>query len=474
VTEPSETLRVSPDGRTAALSSLAAQSVKVIELTGGLTLGKGGFVKPRGLDWHRDGRRLAVACVGGVAVWDTRHADHMTFIAAAPGAVIDRVAWSHGTELLASSGWHQPVTLYDGSLGETLVSANGDVKDLRFSPDDSRLGLVWNEGSFGLLETADGHLARHADGSGEEVRAAAWEPGGGVLATVSESRLCFWNREMRAIGARDLVRGRFAAFASGALVVVADTVRRYPYQLAGEPPVLRLGKEEMLDAGTAWHAGSVSADGRWLAVAGRGHAALFDLAQRGMRREIGAHPGADQAVLSPDARWLATAAFEGPGVRVWNVATGRLAAEFPDYRRSRVSFSAKGDRLVVATGGGYHFHRSGAWELAHELPCRMGADLGWLVWSPRDTVFAAEPEDYALSIYDAHSMVLLTSPQFERQRPLGFNPDGSLLLTTDNRHRVHQWDLALIRVELDRLDTDVEFDPLPPSNAPLVEEVADE
>jgi hypothetical protein len=71
-------------------------------------------------------------------------------------------------------------------------------------------------------------------------------------------------------------------------------------------------------------------------------------------------------------------------------------------------------------------------------------------------------------------MVLLTSPQFERQRPLGFNPDGSLLLTTDNRHRVHQWDLALIRVELDRLDTDVEFDPLPPSNAPLVEEVADE
>jgi WD40 repeat protein len=387
---------------------------------------------------------------------------------------IDRVAWSHHTELLASTGVQQPVTIYDGNLGQKLVVDNGDVKDLCFSPDDTRLGLTWAEDELGLFEIADGALARHAPGNGEVVVSTAWHPDGGVLATLGDESLRFWNREMRDIGSLKIANGRFAAFTPSGLVLVADTVRRYPWQSVGKPPVLHLGPPEILAPSGGWQSASITTDGRRLAVAGPDQVTLFELENPDGQRQLGRHPRLNQAALSPQGEWLATATDDGYGVKVWNTSSRDLVAEFPNFGRCRVSFSHDGKWLVVATGSGYHFHRVGSWEMAHEIKCHLGADLGWLAWSPRNTVIALEPVDYMLSIHDVSRFELQTTPQFEHQRPLNFSPEGSLLITTDPQHRIHLWDLALVRAKLVDLHMDLDFEQipqLPRSAAPLVEGV---
>jgi WD40 repeat protein len=158
-------------------------------------------------------------------------------------------------------------------------------------------------------------------------------------------------------------------------------------------------------------------------------------------------------------------------VKVWNASDGTQVADFPTYGRSRVSFSHDGKWLAVATSRGYHFHRVGSWELGQVIPCRLGADLGWLAWSPRETVVAIEPVDYMLAIHDATDFSLQASPQFEHQRPLNFSPDGSQVITTDPMHRIHLWDLALVRNHLVALGIDVAQPALPDTRAPLVETV---
>jgi eukaryotic-like serine/threonine-protein kinase len=460
-----------PDGKAVAISSANGGCVTVIDVEDGERITRAEFPKPSGIDWHRDGRRLAVACEGSIRIWNTSGSGETVVIKAGPKAAIQRVAWSHRTELLASSGPQQPVAIHDAGLGETLVFANGDVKDLCFSADDTRLGLRWSPGELGVFEVADGHIARHAPGNGDYLHCSSWHPSSGVLATICDDSLRFWNREMRDIGGTEIRDGRFVAFTPGGLVVVADQVRRHPYQLVGNPPILHVGEAEVLDSRTGWKFADTSADGSQLALAGQDHVVLLDLKNPSRARRIGEHPQADHAMLSPDADWLATASHDGSGVKVWSTSDGTLAAEFPHYGRCRVSFSHDGLWLVAGTGSSYDFYHSGTWKLAKSIPCRLGSDPGWLAWSPRETVLVLEPEDYALSMYDAHNFTLLASPQFERQRPLGFSPDGALLATTDPQHRIHVWNLALLRANLGGLGADMSFPPLAASSAPLVEGV---
>ena len=187
--------------------------------------------------------------------------------------------------------------------------------------------------------------------------------------------------------------------------------------------------------------------------------------------KTGEHIKADQAALSPDGKWLATATYYGSGVKIWSVPEARLVTEFPDFERCRLAFSPGGEWLVAATGSAYTFHRAGTWQAEHTVPCRLGNDLGWLAWSPRGTAFALEPEDNAVAIYEAHSFSLLAAPQFERQRALSFSPDGSLLATMDLRHHLHLWDLSLLRAGLSQFAADWPLPPLPATEFPLVEEV---
>src|SRR5947209_17527405 len=67
--------------------------------------------------------------------------------------------------------------------------------------------------------------------------------------------------------------------------------------------------------------------GQYVVVDGaaRPHAVVLDPARAAEVARRGPHPGLDQCPISPDGRWVATATWKGQDVKVWDVATGRLA-----------------------------------------------------------------------------------------------------------------------------------------------------
>ena len=71
-------------------------------------------------------------------------------------------------------------------------------------------------------------------------------------------------KSVRDIGSLKIANGRFAAFTPSGLVLVADTVRRYPWRWVGEPPVLHLRPAEILAPRGGWQSASITTDGRQL------------------------------------------------------------------------------------------------------------------------------------------------------------------------------------------------------------------
>ena len=99
-------------------------------------------------------------------------------------------------------------------------------------------------------------------------------------------------------------------------------------------------------------AADVSADGRVVAVGGRGWLARVD--PDGLRWRV-PHPGVwpNDVALSPDGRWIASA---GPddAARVWDASTGTLRAVLTghDARVAAVDFSPDGATLATASWDG--------------------------------------------------------------------------------------------------------------------------
>lgn len=119
-------------------------------------------------------------------------------------------------------------------------------------------------------------------------------------------------------------------------------------------------------------------------------------------------------------------------------------------------------------------HGGSAWESVRSLPTHNQLPVkGTICFSPRSAVFAIS-EDKWLRIYDLHSFDLVASAEFDSQRPITFNPGGTLLMTADLKLYLHLWDLPLLRKHVAELDLDVALKPFP-ENIPeplLIEEAA--
>ena len=75
-------------------------------------------------------------------------------------------------------------------------------------------------------------------------------------------------------------------------------------------------------------------------------AVVLDPAKSAEVARLGPHRGLNQCSISPDGRWLATATWKGKDVKVWEVATGRLAWQLP-CDSAFVKFSPDGRWLAV-------------------------------------------------------------------------------------------------------------------------------
>jgi hypothetical protein len=174
-------------------------------------------------------------------------------------------------------------------------------------------------------------------------------------------------------------------------------------------------------------------------------------------------PGITQIALSPDGRWAAAGAWNWGKVRVWDLATGKVARDLPsqgDHRSqtSYTAFSPDGRWLVTSGPGEHRFWRVGSWERGHVLRRdRVEPGGSPLAYSPDGRLVGVCRSLQLVQLVEPSSgreVATLYPPEPANVSGLCFSPDGSRLATAHAARDVFVWDLRAVRRRLAELGLD--------------------
>ena len=150
--------------------------------------------------------------------------------------------------------------------------------------------------------------------------------------------------------------------------------------------------------------------------------------------------------FSPDGKLLATHAWHGLAIKIWNVSTGQLVAELlPDSVSPRGAFTPDGNFFVANTRNQRFVFRTADWTPLHQL--NRAVPDGWA-----GTVVTAHDNRTAMLNHSRHRLelfdlikgqtIVVLEPSKIIPRTAGcFSPDDSSLLTFHD-DGLEIWDLA--------------------------------
>jgi eukaryotic-like serine/threonine-protein kinase len=292
-----------------------------------------------------------------------------------------------------------------------------------YSPDGRLIALPFRHKDVQIVRASDGKaLARLPIGPCDD---AQFLPGGDLL-TDNEWGLCRW--PIRHLG---------------------GTWR------LGPPEPLLLVERSGIPIGL-----NAVADGRLVGVSDevRRAAVLLDPDRPSRRTWLVEHGRVCSLAISPDGRWAATGsqsvASDGREVRVWDAADGTLVSRL-EVGHARVAFSPDGRWLGVGGADRYRFYRVGSWSAVAEVEHGHAVGLVPLALHPGGRVAAVVDTSGTVvrlvEVQTGRVLAALEPPYPSRVNAMSFSPDGRYLAVPQDDQRVHIWDLAAIRRELDAL-----------------------
>ena len=246
---------------------------------------------------------------GEVHVWDLSTLDMVRTIPAFPSSHERYIDWvwsiavSPDGATIAVSGTERIIRIFDVESGDAVSTLSFDAGEgpgapgageelagvtwvVAFSPDGSLLATASQDGVARLWNPATGELVRRLTGHGAAVDFVAFDPDGTRLLTGSDDGT-----------------GRVWDVADGTTLLT----------LEGQPQGV---------TSVAW-----SGDGELLATTSYDGTVFIRDAVTGdpIHRLNGSSGVILASAFSPDSRWLATTSDEDGALRIWDVATGRLA-----------------------------------------------------------------------------------------------------------------------------------------------------
>jgi WD40 repeat protein/tetratricopeptide (TPR) repeat protein len=442
------------------------------------------------LAWHLEGTLLATGCTDyKIYVWDIATRPPSRKILEGHQGVPVGVTFSHGGDLLASTGWDGTVRLWDPFAGRQLVSTTSHHSwYVQFSPDDRRLAYkrTARAGKIKFWEVPGGHECRTFSRY-KPFDSADISPKGRLMVTAGKDGIRIWDLTAAKECEREIVhlkRGPCASahfHSDGESLITSESTGLYRWPILPDPRAgrgtIKIGPPQLLGLPQPTYGAFLSPDGRRVAVTVQGgqQFAVFAIEKRDQQlllENLGRggnfsleNPGwGNKFSFSPDGRWIATGNRQQSGVRVWEAQSGKLIKELPAYSSAAVGFSPDGRWLVICTDQEYCFWETDSWQPGLRIARQEDDDL------PGGFVFTRDGKLLALS--HSRSIVRLVDPSTGREfatlptsgGPLCFSHDGSLIVTAGEDRAIQVWDLRLIREQLATMGLDWDLSPYEPGN----------
>jgi WD40 repeat protein/Flp pilus assembly protein TadD len=445
------------------------------------------------LEWRDDGQILAAACGDKVQVWDMTSGELLSVLVGHASGGLG-MKFNHRGDLLASYGWDGSVRIWDPVSGREQLSFHGDF--LGWGPDDQSLAY-WLGTQVRIATLAKGAecwtLTHGLVGNRTPPRAIGpnsveFNPDGRLLVSSGILGVRIYRAaDGKELGLLPVGFCESTAFGrDGDLLTYNNQVglARWPVKYENDATV-RFGPPALLDLPRNSVGGNrrVAWDRQTGRVAvtdwGNGQAVLLDTASPGRRTLLRPHANIAEVAFSPDGRWLATGTWRGSNVKVWNTASGILAADLA-ATDSTVGFSPDGAWLVAGLGDAFRLYRTGSWQPGLIVP----RDTGGLIRGA--FAFRSDGRILAVAKMVQHDpLIQLIDPEIGRTIAtlqardlfattwLAFSPDGGRLAVATANHCIQLWDLRLVRGQLKATGLDQGFpaepgpDPAGMSAAPI-------
>ena len=374
--------------------------------------------------WSPDGQKLAYttsdrAGNGTIQIWNSRDGSILQHIKAVP-YLPDILSWSPDGSTIAGSDFSGLITLWDALSGDELsfhriFPQQHAVSSLAWSPDSTELlagsryiSCAENcsptfDGKIVLIDAQSGAQRWQID-AGQVIDSLEISPDGTLLlAEVSwyRSEVSQYHHEVRLYRMSD-----------GSLV-----------------RTVTLASTSQIEASK--HAFWFPDSQRLLTLNGEGNLAVWDTSGA-KRSEVHLEEYVQLFGLawSPDSTRLVTSSYQGT-IFVWNNATGQLLRKFEGegMGASPVAWSADGKQIASSGSQGVII-----WDEAtgkrQQVLAVSNTTLYDLSWSADGRYFAALSPDDGITLWDAHSwLVLKTINKIGYAVAMAWSPDGKTLAT---------------------------------------------
>ncbi len=452
--------------------------------------------------WHPRGHRLATGAGRLIHLWEAETGKVLTkpWRGQQHGGI--SLAFNRAGDRVASNDWGVVLRLRDAVSGQLLLSVP-EFSEPLFGLDDQSLGYV------GTGQKHEYQVRRHAAGrelrvlyrstprGREKLFAHSIHPNGRLLVFVTETGLGFL----------DILTGEELGFVAGTYSVWRTFFDRTGSLWTSEAgSLIRWPVRPVTTSASRWRVGppewvaslpdqmettlGVSRDGQVAAFSlGRGARVVHRGSPRRML-QLGPQYDVRYVDVSPDGRWVITKShwIDESSVRwkLWNANTGRLVRNLPYPDVEDASFSADSRWLYVSGNG----NKGGRLEIASLAktpvqPVNPNAPDGPPSWPGGwrgermrvGGVFAPDGKLRAFGSDRGHVSLVrvetdeeiaqLPSPEVGRLSPIGFSPDGTLLLASgEEAGALYVYDLRRLRSGLAELGLDWNLKPYPPAKPP--------
>lgn len=413
--------------------------------------------------WFPDERRLVTAAYSGsMAVLDLETGESQ--ILAGHTTTVSTVAVDARGELIISSSYDGSTKVWDAAYGDRLLTSATRLA-VGFNTERD---VVWGESGdrrFGFWPVTRSRSFQSLNLGRRRVYSMALSPEGRWLFTGDGATWRLWD-----LRARREVASRHSPAASHPilrlnhpelLTLGEETLLRWPLHLNPSDGAVEIGEPAILlkEPGAEFQRGSVSPDGRWLALAGHRKSCIIDLENPAHVVPFSPNHSQSYAAMGPDGTGVVVGSFYG-GVSAWDARTGAFGLTVITNRNSPVAYSPDGRWLATSAPSGCHVWDTAARRLHRHFPSDAAVvEGGAISFSGDSRVLAWSPRGRDIRLIDVASgeeLAALAGPHTEKIANLAWSAGDSQLVALTSESVVEVWNLDALRGELTRLGLDWE------------------